>query len=222
MKRIERFCGDNPLVSIVSLGFFQRLAGGRGQMRAFWPHTRGRWGHYRWNGWIISWKFSWSVATVKASRDKLVVVFDQSVIFGIVVVLVLMVHTVVEMLLLLLFLENHWTRTEKKRIKIILFWKFHNFVGQNILLRFTFIMFIFVNINLVTLPLLPKTFYWWCLQRRMNGNTHLGGKTSTRWEWQKSTRKRGTPYSSTLTQGFTLVSSQFEKCWILLNHTLLI
>ena len=111
VKRIERFCGDNPLVSIVSLGFFQRLAGGRGQMRAFWPHTRGRWGHYRWNGWIISWKFSWSVATVKASRDKLVVVFDQSVIFGIVVVLVLMVHTVVEMLLLLLFLENHWTRT---------------------------------------------------------------------------------------------------------------
>ena len=113
MKRIERFCGDNPLVSIVSLGFFLRLAGGRGQMRAFWPHTWGRWGHYRWNGWIISWKFSWSVATVKASRDKLVVIFDQSVIFGIVVVLMLMVHTVVEMLLLLLFLENHWTRTEK-------------------------------------------------------------------------------------------------------------
>ena len=35
MKRIERFCGDNPLVSIVSLEFFLRLAGGRGQMRAF-------------------------------------------------------------------------------------------------------------------------------------------------------------------------------------------
>ena len=47
------------------------------------------------------------MATVKASRDKLVVIFDQSVIFGIVVVLMLMVHTVVEMLLLLLFLENH-------------------------------------------------------------------------------------------------------------------
>ena len=120
------------------------------------------------------------------------------------------------------FLRITEPELKKKRIKIILFWKFHNFVGQNILLRFTFIMFIFVNINLVTLPLLPKTFYWWCLQRRMNGNTHLGGKTSTRWEWQKSTRKRGTPYSSTLTQGFILVSSQFEKCWILLTHTLLI